>query len=84
MLDAGFNTAIAVVVLAVVIGGWWIINRSGAAARPIVGQAAGVLGSGLVSFLREVAPSLPLYAGATALLATALAIWWWAERGAVR
>jgi anti-sigma factor RsiW len=84
MLDAGFNTTIAVVVLAVVIGGWSIINRSGATARPIVNEAIGVLGSGLVSFVREVAPSFPLYAGATALLATALGIWWWAERGAFR
>jgi hypothetical protein len=26
------------------------------------------------------APSLSLYAGATALIAMALAVWWWAER----
>ena len=33
---------------------------------------------------RRVAPSLPLYAGATALLAAPLGIWWWAERDAAR
>jgi hypothetical protein len=29
---------------------------------------------------RRVVPSLPLCAGAAALLATALGLWWWAER----
>jgi hypothetical protein len=32
--------------------------------------------------VRRVAPSVPLYAGATALLLATLAIWWWAERDA--
>jgi hypothetical protein len=33
-----------------------------------------------VAFVRRVAPSLPLYAGAAALLVSALGLWWWAER----
>ena len=28
----------------------------------------------------KISPSVSLYASATALIATALAIWWWAER----
>jgi predicted anti-sigma-YlaC factor YlaD len=77
-LDAGFNVAIAVVVLALVGGIWMVFNRSGLAA--VSNEAVDLLGSGLVTFARRVAPSLPLYAGAAGLLATALGIWWWAER----
>jgi hypothetical protein len=34
------------------------------------------------AFFQRVSPSLPVYALATALLVTALGIWWWAERDA--
>ena len=55
----------AIVVLVVaVFGGVWMLLNR----------------TGLVSLVRRVAPSLPLYAGAAALLASALAVWWWAER----
>jgi hypothetical protein len=37
--------------------------------------------SGLVTFTRRIAPSVPVYLGATALLVSALWIWWWAEQG---
>ena len=77
-LDAGFNIAIVVVVVAVVAGFWMLFDRTGLAA--VSNDAIDLLGSGLVTFARRVAPSLPLYAGAAGLLATALAIWWWAER----
>ena len=40
------------------------------------------MGTGLVVFIRRVAPSLPLYGGAAALLVSALGLWWWAERDA--
>jgi predicted anti-sigma-YlaC factor YlaD len=77
-LDAGFNLVIVIVVAAVVTGVWLLLHRSGLS---VVGNdAVDVFSSGLVAVARRVAPSLPLYAGATALLATALAIWWWAER----
>jgi hypothetical protein len=55
-----------------------VLNRSGLAA--VSNDAFGVFGRGLMTFAQRVAPSLPLYAGAAALLATALGIWWWAER----
>jgi hypothetical protein len=41
-----------------------------------------VFGSGFVALAKRVAPSLPLYVGAAALLVSALGIWWWAERDA--
>jgi anti-sigma factor RsiW len=79
-LDVGFNMAIAAIVVAVGAGAWMVLNRSGLTA--VSNGAIGLLGSGVVSVARRVAPSVPLYAGATAVLAAALAIWWWAEREA--
>lgn len=79
-LDAGFNLGIAAVVVAMVAAVWMILNRSGLAA--VSNDAARLFGSGLMTFAGRVAPSLPLYAGAAALVATALGIWWWAEREA--
>ena len=43
-------------------------------------DAVDLLGTALVTLARRVAPTVPLHAGATALLVTALGIWWWAER----
>ena len=77
-LDVGFNVAIAAVVFAVIAGVWMLLNRSGLVA--VSNDAVDLFGTSLVAFVRRVSPSLPLYAGATALLATALGIWWWAER----
>jgi predicted anti-sigma-YlaC factor YlaD len=79
-LDVGFNVAVAAIVVAVIAGVWMLLNRSGLAA--VSNDAVDLFGTSLVAFVRRVGPSLPLYAGATALLATALAIWWWAERDA--
>jgi anti-sigma factor RsiW len=79
-LDVGFNLAIGAVVLAVFGGVWMLLHRTGLAA--VSGDAVTLFGSGFVSLARRVAPSVPLYAGALALLASALGIWWWAERDA--
>lgn len=77
-LDVGFNLAISAIVLAVGGGVWMLLHRTGLAVVSL--DAVNVFGSGLVSLARRVAPSVPLYAGAAALLGSALAIWWWAER----
>lgn len=79
-LDLSFNVAIGVVVLAVVGGVWLLMHRSGLTA--VSSDAADLLAAGLMTLARRVAPSVPLYAGATALLGAALAVWWWAERDA--
>jgi len=79
-LDVGFNVAIGAIVLAVIGGIWILLHRSGLA---VVGSdAVDLFGSGMMTLVRRVAPSLPLYAAATAVLATALVLWWWAERDA--
>ena len=77
-LDVGFNVAIIAVVVAVFGGVWMLLHRSGLDA--VSGGAVDLFGSGLVAFVHSVAPSLPLYAGAAALLVSALGLWWWAER----
>jgi anti-sigma factor RsiW len=79
-LDLGFNVAIMLVVASILGGVWMLLHRAGLTA--ISSDAVNVFGSGFVSLARRVAPSLPLYAGALALLASALGIWWWAERDA--
>lgn len=79
-LDLGFNVAIGAIAIAIVSGIWMLLHRSGLAA--VSNDAVDLFASGLVTFARRVTPSLPLYAGATALLVTALGIWWWAERDA--
>jgi anti-sigma factor RsiW len=79
-LDVGFNVAIAAVVFAVVGGVWLLLQRSGLAV--VSADAVDLFGTGLVTVAHRVAPSLPLYAGAAGILATALLIWWWAERDA--
>jgi len=77
-VDVGFNVAIVVLVVAVFGGVWMLLNRTGLTA--VSSDAVDLFGVGLVTLVRRVAPSLPLYAGAAALLASALGVWWWAER----
>jgi anti-sigma factor RsiW len=79
-LDVGFNVAIVGVIVAVMAGVWMLLHRSGLDA--VSNDAVDLFGSGLVAFVRRVAPSVPLYGGAAALLVSALGIWWWAERDA--
>jgi hypothetical protein len=79
-LDLGFNAAIMLVVVSVLGGVWMLLHRAGLTA--ISSDAVNLFGTGFVSLARRVAPSLPLYAGALALLVSALGIWWWAERDA--
>jgi len=80
VLDVGFNFAIGAIVLAVVAGVWMVLNRSGLAA--VGGDTVNLFGTGMMTMFRRVAPSLPLYGAASAVLASALVLWWWAERGA--
>jgi anti-sigma factor RsiW len=79
-LDIGFNFAVGVVVVAMVAGVWMLMHRSGLTA--VSNDAVDLFSTAFVTLARRVAPSVPLYAGATALLVTALGIWWWAERDA--
>jgi hypothetical protein len=76
--DAGFNVSIAAVILGVVLGVWMIVDLSGLSA--ISRDIVDLLGAEVAVVARQMAPSVSLYASATALIATALVIWWWAER----
>ena len=79
-LDVGFNLAIGGIVFALFAGVWLLLNRTGLAA--VSNDAVNLFGSGFVSLAKRVAPAVPLYAGAAALLVSALGLWWWAERDA--
>lgn len=77
-VDRLFNAAMAVA-LVLVVGGVAALLNVGAllgAAAQVWGAVAG-LGAGLA---QSAAPSLNLYLGAAALLASAVAMWWWADR----
>jgi anti-sigma factor RsiW len=80
MIDWGFNAALALVAIAVAAGIWIVVSRSGLTFAG--NDALQLLGTEMRAFIQRVSPALPLYALATALLATALGIWWWAERDA--
>jgi len=77
-VDASFNAAITLIVAGVVVAIWIFAHRTGVGA--IGNDAMELFAGGLTAFAHRVGPSLPLYAGATALVGTALGIWWWAER----
>jgi hypothetical protein len=77
-LDWGFNVALALAGGLVVTGLWMVMRQSGLAS--VSRDAIELLGPGMMLFVRRVSPALPVYAAATALLGTALGVWWWAER----
>ena len=79
-VDMGFNVVLGLVVLGIVGAVWLFFHRSGLVS--VSGDAVTLLGSGLSATARRVAPSVPLYVGALALLLSAVGIWWWAERDA--
>jgi len=79
-VDMGFNVVLGLVVLVIVGAVWLFFHRSGLVS--VSGDAVNLLGSGLSATAKRVAPSVPLYVGAMALLLSAVGIWWWAERDA--
>jgi anti-sigma factor RsiW len=78
LLDWGFNIALVTAGVLVVLGVWVVIRQSGFAI--VSSDAIEMFESGMTLLARRISPSLPLYGAATAVLGTALAIWWWAER----
>lgn len=80
-IDAGFNIAIGLAAISVVVMILMLVWRSGVAA--VSREAVNLVNQQVVGLARRIAPSVPLYAGAAALLGTALGLWWWAERDAV-
>ena len=81
-LDAWFNAALIVFVVSVVGGVWLLLDRSGLVAMDTVSRdAVDLVQTFFLATARRVVAELPLYAAATALVAGAVGIWWWAERG---
>lgn len=78
-LDTGFNLALALIAIMLVGTMLWLLSRSGLVT--VGGDAVDLFSVGFKTVARRIAPSLPLYAGAMGLLAMALGLWWWAERG---
>jgi predicted anti-sigma-YlaC factor YlaD len=79
-LDIGFNVVITAIVVAAFVGIWMLLRRSGLTA--VSSDAMSLFSTAAVAVARRVVPSVGVYAGAMALVATALGIWWWAERDA--
>jgi predicted anti-sigma-YlaC factor YlaD len=77
-LDAGFNIAVASLVLATIAGVWLVMNRSGIVT--VSHDAVALIEMITLAVVGRVAPELPLYAAATLLLAATVGVWWWAER----
>ena len=80
LLDWGFNIALVTAGVLVVLGLWIVMRQSGLVI--VSSDAVQMFESGMTLLARRISPSLPLYSAATAVLGTALAIWWWAERDA--
>jgi predicted anti-sigma-YlaC factor YlaD len=79
-LDMTFNVAIGALALVVIVGVWLLLRRTGLTAVP--SGASDLFTTGVAAIAGRILPSLPLYLAAAALVATALALWWWAERDA--
>jgi anti-sigma factor RsiW len=78
VLDAGFNLALGFIVAGIIGAAWTLVNRTGLSS--VSREAVDLFSGGILTAFHRVAPSLPLYGAATAVVATALGIWWWAER----
>jgi hypothetical protein len=79
-LDVGFNVVVGLIVVAVVAAFWVVLSRSGL--NSVTDDVAGMMINEFIVVIWSVGPSLPMYAAAGAVLATALGLWWWAERDA--
>lgn len=78
-LDVGFNVALAAVGLIVVGGVLMLLSHAGL--MPAGNGALGLVSGGVAGMVRRAVAAVPVYVGAAALLAVALGVWWWAERG---
>lgn len=77
-VDRLFNLAIVVAVCLVVGSAAALLNVNGLFA--VTASAWTLLKEGTRSAMQEAAPALATYVAAAGLLATALGMWWWAER----
>ena len=80
IVDSIFNAALIAAALLVAAGLWIALRATGLSS---VGRdVLEIFTVSASTAAQKVAPSLPLYAGATALLVVALGLWWWASSDA--
>jgi hypothetical protein len=77
IVDGIFNIAMVAAALLVAVGLWIALRRTGLSI--LTADAMNIFNAGMLTTAQKVAPSLPLYAGATGLIAIALGVWWWAS-----
>jgi anti-sigma factor RsiW len=80
VFDLGFNVALGVLLLGVSLAVWLFADVIGL--RAIGGELTTGARVEIEALAERIAPALPLYAGAVALIASAIGLWWWAERDA--
>lgn len=80
IVDGIFNIAMVAAALIVAAGLWIALRRMGLSVP--TADAMNVFNAGMLTAAQKVAPSLPLYAFATGLIAIALGVWWWASDSA--
>ena len=78
-LDVAFNVAVGLAVAVGVGGVVMVATASGLAA--VSADLVRVFFSATVSAFTTIAPALPVYALASAVVVSWLLVWWWAERG---
>lgn len=77
-VDRLFNVAIIAAVLLMVGGVAAMLNIQGLLA--LAGSALGLLRESMRAGVQQAAPAVATYVAAAGLLASALGMWWWAER----
>jgi anti-sigma factor RsiW len=80
IVDGIFNIAMVAAALLVAAGLWIALRRTGLST--LTADAMNIFNAGMLTTAQKVAPSLPLYAGATGLIVVALGVWWWASDSA--
>jgi hypothetical protein len=78
VIDIGFNLVMGVISITIALPIGLLLSQSGMVEAS--SQAFGLLWEQMIDLGRRAAPSVPLYAGAVAVVGTALGVWWWAER----
>jgi anti-sigma factor RsiW len=78
-VDRLFNVAMVCAVTLVVVGAAFLFNMS--AVVDLATGASRLLSTAGEEALRRAAPMMGTYVAGTALLLTALAMWWWADMG---
>ncbi len=79
--DWWFNAVIAAALVLIGAGAWGLMDLTGIAA--ILVGTAHFIGASVPPLYDRVRPVVPLYLTATALVISALAVWWWLERGPI-